>query len=283
MSAPLPPALAALLQARQPAPESVLGAGAGAGRLPATAVVLAPTRQGALIESAGERWLMHGAPPLPRGAKLTLEHAAPGAAPQPARLLAIGARALAAPLAVQLQAVPSRPSTPPPAESLARGAGAVQAEARLVGAAGRPLGPPVAITLTAAAPATPQATRALPPASAGAAAGPAIASPVAGVAKPSAPAPPGTTTAPAPRAEPSPPQPLPLAAGTVLPAKVVGRDPHGHLLLQSGALRLRLETPLDLPPGARLTLALPLGLPPPAGAIPAPAADPMQRLVAALL
>ena len=63
----------------------------------------------------------------------------------------------------------------------------------------------------------------------------------------------------------------------------MGRDPHGRLLLQSGAIRLRLETPLDLPLGARLALALPQGLAPPSGALIAPAADPVQRLIAAWL
>jgi hypothetical protein len=54
-------------------------------------------------------------------------------------------------------------------------------------------------------------------------------------------------------------------------------------VLQSGALRLRLETPLDLPLGARLALVLPQGLPPPGPAQPPPAGDPLQRLLAALL
>jgi hypothetical protein len=274
VTTPLPPALAALLQARPTAGESLLGAGAGPSRLPATAVVLASTRQGALIESAGNRWLMRGAPPLPQGATLTLEHAAAGVAPQPARLLAIGTRAVAPPVAVRLQPAVSRPSAPPPAESPPRGGG-VQAEARVIGAAGRPLGPPVAITLAATLPAIPEATRPLPSASARAAAAPPTATALAGapIALAGQPAP------PLPGAQP-PPQ---SGAGTVVPAEVVARDPHGRLLLHSGTLRLRLETPLDLPLGARLALALPQGLPPPSGALPAPDADPVQRLIAALL
>ena len=149
MTAPLPPALAAPPQAR-PAGDSLLGAGPGRNGQPATAVVVALTRQGALIEGAGKRWLVSGAPPLPHGATLTLELAAAGAAPQPARLLAIGARALAPPLAIRLQPVVAPPGAPPPAESGPRGAGAVPAEARLIGPAGRPLGPAVPITLAAA-------------------------------------------------------------------------------------------------------------------------------------
>ena len=66
--------------------------------------------------------------------------------------------------------------------------------------------------------------------------------------------------------------------------EVVDRDARGRLLLQSGDLRLRLETRLDLPLGARLTLALPQDLLPLSGALPAAAAaDPVQRLIAALL
>lgn len=286
MTAPLPPALAALLQTRQPAAESVLGAGPGRASQPATAVVLALTRQGALIESAGKRWLVSGAPPLPHGATLTLEHAAAGAAPQPARLLAIGARALAPPVAIRLQPVVSRPTEPPPAESGPRDARAVQVEARLIGPAGRPLGPAVTVSVAAAPAAIPEAARALPPASAGAAAGPAVAPSAAGNAQPSAAALAGAPTAPAREAAPPVPaaQPPPrIGAGATMPAEVVERDPQGRLLVQSGALRLRLDTPLDLPLGARLALALPQGLPPPSGAPPAPAADPVQRLIAALL
>lgn len=69
----------------------------------------------------------------------------------------------------------------------------------------------------------------------------------------------------------------------MLPAAVVEHDAEGRLLLQSGDLKLRLETPLDLPLGARLTLGLPQGLPPLSGTPPAPLADPVQRLIAALL
>ena len=218
---------------------------------------------------------------------MTLEHAAAGAAPQAARLLAIGARALAAPVAIRLQPVDSRPGEPPPAESGPREPRAVQAEARLIGPAGRPLGPAVAISLAAAPPAIPEAARPIPPARAGAAAEPAVAPPAAGTARPAAAALAGAPIAvarqaapPIPAAQPPPPR---IAAGALLPAEVVERDPQGRLLLQSGALRLRLETPLDLPLGARLALALPQGLPPPSGALPAPAADPVQRLIAALL
>ena len=75
--------------------------------------------------------------------------------------------------------------------------------------------------------------------------------------------------------------PAPINAGSLLPAEVVDRDPLGRLLLQSGEMRLRLETRLDLPLGARLQLVLPSSLPP-GGALPA-TADPRQRMIAALL
>ena len=158
MTDPLPPALAALPRASQPAAESVFGAGRGRNdRQLATAMVLTLTRQGPLIESAGNRWLVSGAPPLSQGARLTLEHLGTGAPQQSARLLAIDARALAPPLAVRLQPVMPQPAEPTPAEGAPHGAGAVPVEARLIGPAGRPLGPAIASSLSVARPDAPPA------------------------------------------------------------------------------------------------------------------------------
>ena len=115
---------------------------------PASALVLAPTRHGPLIETAGRRWLVSGAPPLPQGAKLTLAEPVTGTRPQPARLLAIGERLLAKPVTVRLQAAGPRPSAPPPGASLPR---PLPVAARLIGPTGRGLGPPLTIGLALAA------------------------------------------------------------------------------------------------------------------------------------
>jgi hypothetical protein len=311
MTDPLP---AALARASQAAGEGLLAAverrPAGS---PVRATVLALTRQGPLIEAAGHRWLVSGAPPLARGAALTLDHLAARPQPHAARLLAIDARTLSAPLAVRLQPAAAPAAAAPPASSVPHSSGAVQVEARLIGPAGRALGPVVTLSLSAAAASSPPANAAPPPPPGSAPVGPAPAPPPAAVAagfpaagpSPSAtalPAPPPTAAAsppvaaaPAPSSAAAPPvpavaaapssttAPAPLAAGATLPAAVADRDARGRLLLQSGDLRLRVETPLDLPLGARLTLVLPQGLPPLSEAPPAPAADPVQRLITALL
>jgi hypothetical protein len=282
-----------------------------------SAVVLALTRHGPLIESGGQRWLMSGAPPLPTGANLTLEYVGTGA-PRPARLLAVDARALA-PVAIRLQpAVPPPGASSPPA-GVPSLAAAVPVETRLIGPAGRPLGPAIASSLSvaglaaapgpappASSPAAGIAPQALGnrPAPAGAtlaataaaiAHSPAVATandtspgsandagrataiaPVSAAAI--APAAPGRPAAPPAGARP----PVQVSAGATLPVEVVDRDPQGRLLLQSGALRLRLETRLDLPLGARLAITLPQGLPALSAARPH-AADPVRRLMAALL
>ena len=68
-----------------------------------------------------------------------------------------------------------------------------------------------------------------------------------------------------------------MPAGTTLAAEIVGRDSEGRPWLRSGEITLRLETPLEVPLGARLALTLPQGLSPPSE----PAAKPLQRLPAA--
>ena len=81
-----------------------------------------------------------------------------------------------------------------------------------------------------------------------------------------------------------PDQPPAQLTGVALAAEVVGRDAAGRLLLQAAGLSLRLETPLDLPGGARLQLSLPYGFAPAAAeALSAPDDDPLRRAIEALL
>jgi hypothetical protein len=153
MTGPIPPSTApAAVPAvgNQPLTEgsAVPGQSRAPGQ-PVSAVVLSITRNGSLIEVAGQRFLMRGAPPLPAGASLSLELAGTGRPTGSGRLLAIGGQALELPVAIRLQPAPAptggREAAPnPPA------AAGVQVEARLLGADGRPASPPIQVRLAVA-------------------------------------------------------------------------------------------------------------------------------------
>ncbi len=152
MTGPVPPPLAAAAVSavgNQPPAEGPPTQGQQrAGGQPVSATVVSVTRQGALIEAAGQRLLVTGAPPLPKGATLSLELAGGGRAGA-ARLLAIAGRALEPPVMIRLQALPTAVGTRAPAEAPPPPAAGVQVEARLLGPDGRPAGPPIPLRLTA--------------------------------------------------------------------------------------------------------------------------------------
>jgi hypothetical protein len=61
--------------------------------------------------------------------------------------------------------------------------------------------------------------------------------------------------------EPPPDAPgAPHFSGSALSAEVIGSDPAGRALVRAAGLMLRLETTVDVPPGARLQLVLPAGI-----------------------
>jgi hypothetical protein len=260
MTGPLVPPLGAAPVGHQPLAEGSPGPGQNrAGGQSISAVVVAITRQGPLIEAGGQRFLMQGAPPLPAGATLDLDLAGAGRRAMPGRLLAVAGRMLEPPVEIRLQPAPTPIGARGPAESAPRPPVAApagvptgaQVEARLLGADGRPAGPPIVVRLTAglAASDDPGGHREVA----------------------------GGQPAPGPPAQSA-------LAGSPLTAEVDGPDPSGRLLLRAAGLTLRLETAVDVPAGARLQLFLPAGF----GAQPEAAAsttggDAFGRLIHALL
>jgi hypothetical protein len=106
MTISIPPSAALLPLGSQPSAEGLVAASEGrVGGQPVAAVVVAITRRGSLIEAAGHRWRLDGAPPLPRGAALALDFTAAVHREQPGRLLAVADRMLEPPVAVRLQPV----------------------------------------------------------------------------------------------------------------------------------------------------------------------------------
>jgi hypothetical protein len=162
MTGPVPSPLAPVAVGsvgHQPLAEGSPGPGQNrAGGPPTSATVVSITRQGPLIEAAGQRFLLRGAPPLPEGATLSLDLAG-GRQAGAGRLLAIAGRALEPPVTIRLQAVPPAANERVAAESgprLAAGAPVgVRLEARLLGPDGRPAGPPIPIRLAATGDPTP--------------------------------------------------------------------------------------------------------------------------------
>ena len=166
MTGPVPPPLAPAAvpePGHQPLAASSLASAQNRGPgQPIEATVVSVTREGPLIEVGGERFLVSGAPPLPKGASLSLELTGAGRQ-TPARLLAIAGRALEPPVMIRMQAVPLSASPRTPALGGPLPPAGVEVEARRLGPDGHPVGPPIPIRLTAGGELAPGATGHPPP------------------------------------------------------------------------------------------------------------------------
>jgi hypothetical protein len=232
----------------------------------------------ALIETAHGRALLHGAPGLRPGAALVLElqHADPALA-RTGRVVMVGERRLDPGLPVRLQPVRSTE-----AAATVRAAAALEVSVRPLGSDGRPIAPALIARLSVPAPESEAGSAQNGPvlSSGGAAARagvpPATSVPVSSVpamdtgsapvssrlatalAPPAAPGPATATTG-----SPAAPQAILAHLGgfaaqsQALEAVVLPRDGLGRTLLRAAGLTLQVDTPLDLPTGARLQLSLP--------------------------
>ena len=280
----LPPLLPELDGSR-PAAAS-LGPAAATTRLGARVVAIVGAD--ALVETRHGRALLQGAPPLRPGVALVLElqHAAPAPA-QTGRLLGVGQQRLEPPLAVRLQLVsPTQPA------ATVRSAAPLEVSLRVIGADDRPSTPAFAARLvvplpepgpvasgssaTMASPAggavvrggvssgpSGRADAVLPANTAGA---PVTSRPAAALAGP------GAGSAGREATPTVLPSALPERTGILMAqrqgveAVVLPRDVLGRTLLRAAGFTFQVETPVDLPVGARLQLTLPAELARPSAA-----------------
>lgn len=270
----LPPLLPKLNGGR-PAAGSV---GQAAATIRLGARVVAITGADLLIETGHGRALLQGAPALRPGAALLLEvqHPEPALA-RTGRVVAVGQQRLEPPLPVRLH-----PVSPSPTAATMRSAAALEVSLRTLGPDGRPTTPafPARLAVPEPAPALPGSSAMVVSPSGGAARGsalPGASSPADTVLPTNAAVAPtagrpaaargltGPSTASAVTRAPPAPTPLALAQQPGVPAGpghlievvVLPRDALGRILLRAPAFTFQVDTPVDLPVGARLQLSLP--------------------------
>jgi hypothetical protein len=272
----LPPLLPELDGGR-PAATS-LGPATATIRLVARVVAIAGAD--ALIETVHGRALLQGMPALRPGAALALElqHGDPALA-RTGRVVMIDEQRLEPTLSVRLQPVPSMQ-----AAATVRDPTPLEVSVRPVGPDGRPIAPALIARLSVPPPepgsCSPQSGPVLASGGAAARAGvPPTMSDPAGHVPPTNTGTPAVTSRPAAELSPvtlpgrataatgasaAPPAILEhlgvlAALGQTLEAVVLPRDALGRILLRAAGFTLQVDTPLDLPAGARLHLSLPAG------------------------
>jgi hypothetical protein len=280
-----------------------LGPGAAPIRMIARVVALAGAD--AWIETGHGRALLQGAPALRPGAALVLElERADPALTRTGHIVAVDRQPLEPALRIRLQ-----PAPPTPTAATMRSVAALEVNVRALGADGHPTTPAftarLSVTLPGPAPAAPTSSASaslalsaaapanVPPVARGPAgslpsihpaATPAVGRPAASPVAPHGGPGPMPPAVPAPNAAPAMPQLLGalVAQGHALEVIVLPRDALGRTLLRAAGVILQLDTPVDLPAGARLQLTVP-GAARPGGAPPQTGPLEAVRTLAAVL